>query len=301
RKWDKFERITGLEPGFIKRDEVACFITHLCKDTLNIPYQYAYIFKYGMDVAPTAAYIQLPENEGIKIFAITAADDPYAQIENLQPLYDDFSGRKALSLVLEKRTITEDMVPIATCTKFQSRDLNKLPYKPSLKDYADLHMPNGITARYFYSGTEKLKKGMPEQGMSVLAITDGMFELLPADSLKDVWFEQGEGRIVMGLQKAIRIDSLHIFAASNPQRSPVSFSLWASDKETMPSVSGDPKSQGWQYLTYVPQVNILGNTKYVFSVDLSSGKVSPYKWLMWVSNETGHGPYIFREVDVFEK
>ncbi|MDP4282269.1 MAG: glycoside hydrolase family 38 C-terminal domain-containing protein, partial [Bacteroidota bacterium] len=120
RKWDKFERITGLEPGFIKRDEVACFITHLCKDTLNIPYQYAYIFKYGMDVAPTAAYIQLPENEGIKIFAITAADDPYAQIETLQPLYDDFSGRKALSLVLEKRTITEDMVPIATCTKFQS-------------------------------------------------------------------------------------------------------------------------------------------------------------------------------------
>jgi alpha-mannosidase len=301
RSWDKLGRIKAVEKGFIKRDEVAWFATHVRKDTVNDPYHYAYIFKYAMEMSPPGDYLQLPENDAIKIFAITLADNSYDQAQPVQPLYDDFSGRKNITLAQEKRNVTEDMVPAAKLTVARNRNLADLPYKVSLKDYADMHMPNGVTLNYYYSGTEKLKAGQPDQGAFISACNDGMFDLLPSDSVKDIWFEQGEGRIVMDLQNAIGIDSLHLFSALDPKRGPQFFSVWASDKEARPPVTGDPKTSGWKYLMSATPLDLWGSGKAVFSIVPDKNKPLSCRYLMWVSENSGHGPYYFREVDVFER
>lgn len=301
RLWDKFGRIKGLETGFIKRDEVAWFATHVHKDTVNIPYQYAYIYKYAMDVSPAAGYLQLPNNESVKIFAISLADNPYDQIQPVQSLYDDFSGRKRFPLVLEKRIVSENMMPTAKLEYVRKRNLNDLPYKVTMKDYCDMHMPNGVIVKYFYSGTEKIKQNQPEQGMMINSINDGMFDLLPEDSLKDVWFEKGEGRIVMDLQKSIDIDSIHIFSVLDTKRGAPSFSFWISKSEDFPSVTGDPKPSEWQYVVSAPPADIWGNSKVVYTIIPEKEKPLTGRYLMWVSEESSHGPYYFREVDVFEK
>jgi alpha-mannosidase len=301
RIWDKLGRIKSLEKGFIKRDEVAWFATHVRKDTVNDPYHYAYIFKYSMDVGPTAGFLQLPENSAIKIFAVTLAENYYDQLQPVQPLYDDFSGRKGFNINLDKTYVSEDMIPAAHVTVARNRNLNDLPYKVSMKDYADMHMPNGVTVNYYYSGTEQLKANMPEQGMVLSACNDGMFDLLPSDSLKDVWFEKGESRIVMDLQNKIGIDSLHVFAALDTKRGPETYSIWISDKPAMPPVTGDPKASGWKYLTLAGPVDIWGNSKAVYSIIPENKKPLNCKYIMLVSEASGHGPYYFREIDVFER
>ncbi|MCX6245099.1 MAG: glycosyl hydrolase-related protein [Bacteroidetes bacterium] len=301
RIWNKLGMIKALEKGYIKRDEVAWFATHVKKDTVNIPYHYAYIFKYSMDITPEAGYIQLPENDAIKIFAITLADNQYDQEQPVQPLYDDFSARKGLILTLEKRNVTEEMVSAAKLTAVKNRNLADLPYKVSLKDYADMHMPNGVTFSYFYSGTEKLKTNQPEQGMVISAYNDGMFDLLPSDSVKDVWFEQGEGRVVMDLQNPLGIDSLHAFSVIDTKRGPQFYSVWTSEKDARPAITGDPKTSGWKYLASLTPLDIWGSGKVVYSLVPDKTKPLTCRYLMWITEESAHGPYYFREVDVFER
>jgi alpha-mannosidase len=301
RIWDKLGRIKSLDKGYIKRDEVAWFATHVRKDTINDPYHYAYIFKYGMDVSSAAGFLQLPENDAIKIFAITVAENYYDQAQAVEPIYDDFSERKGFSLNLDKSYVSEDMVSSARIVNVRNRNLNDLPYKISMKDYADMHMPNGVTVNYYYSGTEKMKTNMPDQGVLVPACNDGMFDLLPSDSVKDVWFEKGEGRIVMDLQNNLGIDSLHMFAALDTKRGPETFSIWVSDKAVRPSITGDPKASGWKYLAFVKPVDVWGNSKVVYSLIPEAKTPINCKYVMLVSEASGHGPYYFREIDVFER
>ena len=301
RSWDKLGRIKGLEKGYIKRDEVAWFASHVRTDTANDPYHYGYIYKYAMDVSPAAGNLQLPDNDAIKIFAITLSYNPYDEAQPAQALYDDFTGRKTLALNFDNRIVTEDMAPSATLNLVKSSNLNDLPYKVSMKDYADMHMPNGVTVKYYNSGTEKIKGFQPEQGMIVSASYDGMFDLLPSDSVKDVWFDQGEGRIVMDLQNNLGIDSLHMFSNLDTKRGPQFYSVWASDKQAMPSVTGDPKKAGWKYLVSATPLMVSGSGKAVFSLLPDRSKPLNCRYLMFVSEDSGHGPYYFREIDVFER
>jgi len=220
RTWDKLGRLTGLEKGYIKRDEVAWFATHLHHDTLAIPYKYAYVFKYKLDAGPASETLQLPENESIKIFAISLADNPSDQVHAAQPLYDDFTGRQALTLNLPISYVDTAMVAAAKIIVNTNRDLAKLPARLTMKDYADIHQPNGVTSNYYFSDadTSLTGSGTITDGMNVSAINDGMYDLLPGDSLSDKWSEKGEGRILMDLQKEIELDSIHMFTGQSTRR-----------------------------------------------------------------------------------
>jgi alpha-mannosidase len=301
RIWDPYGRIKDLEPGYIKRDRVAWFTTHMHRDTLNEPYRYGYLFEYAMDVSPAAGYLQLPDNDAISIFAITVADNSYDRIVPLMPLYDDFSGRKKLSLAGEERYVTEKTVPTARLTVTRRKTLAELPYRISMTDYADIHMPGGTVTRYYYSGTEKLDTLQPENGMTVPMVTDGMFDLLPADSASEAWFEQGEGRIVMDLQRAIAIDSIHVFLQLDLKHGPQFFSLWGSGQDAMPPVTGDPVKGKWEYIVSATPLDIWGGGKAIYSIVPDRKIIKQYRWLMWVSEDSDHGPCYFREVDIFEK
>lgn len=301
RIWDKLGRIKAIGKGFIKKDEVAWFCSHLHKDTTDQLFRYGYMFKYGFDASPASGYLQLPDNDAIKIFAVTVADSPYDQATPTQPFYDDFSGRKNFPLEIEKRIVSEDFPPKARIIAVDNLIRNDLPYKVTMKDFADLHSPNGVTVKYYYSGTEKIKGAAPAQGQIISSCNDGMFDLLPTDSVNDIWFEQGEGRIVLDCQNSLEIDSIHVFSVLDTKRGPQVFSLWASDKKEQPLLTGDPKANGWDYIARSSAPEIDKNGKIVYTI--IPGKETPLtcRFLLWISEESGHGPYYFREIDVFEK
>ena len=128
-----------------------------------------------------------------------------------------------------------------------------------------------------------------------------MYELLPGDSLNDKWSEKGEGRLWMDLQKEIELDSIHIFTTQSTKRGAQSFSLWGAPGNKSPEVKGNPKSAGWNYILTATPENIWRNSKALYTIMPIPGKSKQYRYLLWVSEDSPHGPYYFREVDVFEK
>ena len=77
-----------LTPGFIKRADVAWFASHRHDSAgLNEAYAYSYLFSYAIDVPGGAKTLTLPDNERIRILAVTVANEP-APVKPAHPLYD---------------------------------------------------------------------------------------------------------------------------------------------------------------------------------------------------------------------
>ncbi|MDT7605024.1 MAG: alpha-mannosidase, partial [Acidobacteriota bacterium] len=79
---------TGLTPGFIKRAPVAWFASHRhTADGNKEPYSYSYLFAYAIDLPANARTLTLPDNDHVRILAITVSNEG-AQLRPAQPLYD---------------------------------------------------------------------------------------------------------------------------------------------------------------------------------------------------------------------
>ncbi len=83
-----YGEMSGLRPGFIKRADVAWFASHRhAADGSAEAYAYSYLFAYVIDLPAGARTLVLPDNERIRILAITVADEP-SIVNAVQPLYD---------------------------------------------------------------------------------------------------------------------------------------------------------------------------------------------------------------------
>lgn len=79
---------TGLKPGYIKRAPVAWFASHRhTAEGANEPYAYSYLFAYSMPLPADARTLTLPDNNKIRILAITVSDESSETLP-AQPLYD---------------------------------------------------------------------------------------------------------------------------------------------------------------------------------------------------------------------
>jgi alpha-mannosidase len=79
---------TGLKPGFIKRAPVAWYASHHhTAQGANEVYAYCYLFAYSLDIPEGATALTLPDNDKIRIMAVTVADQT-GNLRPAQPLYD---------------------------------------------------------------------------------------------------------------------------------------------------------------------------------------------------------------------
>src|SRR5216684_3384347 len=85
---DDYAEMTGIKPGYIKRTDLAWYCSHHHNAAgENVPYAYSYLFAYPIDLPDGAKRITLPENDKIRVLAISVADEnPGAK--PVQPLYD---------------------------------------------------------------------------------------------------------------------------------------------------------------------------------------------------------------------
>ena len=94
RQWSKsgadddYGDMTGLKPGYIKRADLAWYCSHHHDAAgKNVAYGYSYIFAYAIDLPPAAKTIQLPDNDKVRILAISLANTN-PKTTPTQPLYD---------------------------------------------------------------------------------------------------------------------------------------------------------------------------------------------------------------------
>ncbi len=80
--------VASIAPGFIKRAPLAWFASHRhAADGANEAYAYSYLFSHAIDLPPGAAEITLPDDDKIRILAITVSNEG-PQIRPVHPLYD---------------------------------------------------------------------------------------------------------------------------------------------------------------------------------------------------------------------
>jgi alpha-mannosidase len=83
-----YGEMTGLKPGFIKRADLAWYSSHHHDAAgKNIAYAYSYLFAYAIDLPPAARTITLPNDESIRILAISLAEEN-PEVKPVRPLYD---------------------------------------------------------------------------------------------------------------------------------------------------------------------------------------------------------------------
>jgi alpha-mannosidase len=92
---DDYAEMTGIKPGFIKRAEIAWYASHHHNaEGHNVPYSYSYLFAYPFDLEPGVKTIQLPDNDKIRILAISVAEENPA-LKPVSPLYDVLPSNEA--------------------------------------------------------------------------------------------------------------------------------------------------------------------------------------------------------------
>ena len=92
--------VLGIREPFLNQDNIAWFAshTHFGYPTRNDPYHYSYLFRYELDLNQSTRTITLPDNDRIKIFAVTVARKSSDDLKFLQLLSDDFSENSPFNL-----------------------------------------------------------------------------------------------------------------------------------------------------------------------------------------------------------
>ena len=82
-------RLDGLVPGYVKPATVAWHADHRHHPTAgNAIWEYCYLFKYGLDVPAGATSLTLPDNDKVRVFAVSTATAPHDGVTPAQPLSD---------------------------------------------------------------------------------------------------------------------------------------------------------------------------------------------------------------------
>lgn len=91
--------LTGIEAPFLKKDNIGWYSSHrhLSYPSKNETYQFAYMFKYEIDLSKDVKNIQLPDNNKIKILALTVARNTGDKIISInpEPLHLDIKNQDA--------------------------------------------------------------------------------------------------------------------------------------------------------------------------------------------------------------
>lgn len=96
---DDYAVMTGIQPGYIKRATLAWYSDHHHDAAgKNVPYSYSYLFAYPIDLPYGAKTLTLPDNENVRVLAVSVADEN-PQATPAEPLYDTLGRSEPVAAV----------------------------------------------------------------------------------------------------------------------------------------------------------------------------------------------------------
>lgn len=150
---DSYGDMIGLKPGYIKRADLAWYCDHHHNATgENVAYSYSYLFGYAVDLPSGAKTIKLPDNDNIRILAISVAEEN-PEVKPAQPLYDVLPSAQAslgdFSLTTSSTSVSLPQGRMVT-TRVVVMPRGKLDRDVQLSASG---LPQGVTASFAPSST----------------------------------------------------------------------------------------------------------------------------------------------------
>ena len=164
---------------------------------------------------------------------------------------------------------------------------------PSTADFADLKSANKVTATYFATGKSAAGKEFQHVKMDLSYILDSQ-----SGKLRDtIWFDNGEGRYVIDLQKSVSVDKINLYFDQYRSRGGQIFSLWVAENPS--GMTGDPKASGWKYLGVYGAGGRGGMGAQGSSLQFEEALKGRY--LMFLTDGRWHGNDYLKQVDIIVK
>ncbi len=111
----------GHTSGYLKPAQIAYVGTHRHASSGDCPYEFTYMFKFGMDIPKGVHSIVLPKNENVVIFAATAVAENHAFVKPLTKLFLTNNREEVSESVLGKKMISgENLLKNAKLTKWSN-------------------------------------------------------------------------------------------------------------------------------------------------------------------------------------
>jgi alpha-mannosidase len=102
RTENTYAEMLGIKPGYIKRADIAWFCSHRhSADGTNEAYAYSYLFGYRIDLPAGARTLTLPDNDKIRVLAVSVAHSDSA-IHPAHPLYDTLDRSEPGPMIAEQ-------------------------------------------------------------------------------------------------------------------------------------------------------------------------------------------------------
>lgn len=111
----------GHTSGYLKPVQIAYVGTHRHASSGDCPYEFTYMFKFGMDIPKGVHSIVLPKNENVVIFAATAVAENHAFVKPSTKLFLTNNREEMSESVLGKKMISgENLLKNAKLTKWSN-------------------------------------------------------------------------------------------------------------------------------------------------------------------------------------
>jgi alpha-mannosidase len=83
----KYINLIKRMPPYLKHDDIAWIGTHRHSIIgINEPYTFCYLYKYAIDIPQGATTLTLPDNDKVRIMAITVANDQNKNTTMVSPI-----------------------------------------------------------------------------------------------------------------------------------------------------------------------------------------------------------------------
>jgi len=155
---ENYGKMIGLTPGYIKRGDLAWYCSHHHDAAgKNIAYGYSYLFAYPIELPAGARTVTLPDNDKIRILAMSVADEN-PEVQAAQPLYDLLAppppGADDFSLRIANDAISVPQGNSGTATVFVTRRGN---FRSDV-NLSVSGLPPGVKASFSPASTARTSK-----------------------------------------------------------------------------------------------------------------------------------------------
>lgn len=298
---NEYAEMVGVRPGYIKRADVAWFSSHRHDAAAeNEPYNYAYLYAYSLDLPAGAKRLTLPNNDRVRILAISTVKDAPA-LQPAQPLYDtlEVAPPGAATISGDTKIVIDHNASNAATSSFAFKSVPS----PSKNDAA-----TGATLTMVVGQRDA-------NGGELSALTDGRLPDNEDDPEHNFFFAAGGsgGRFRIDLGTATDIEQVNSYSWHPNTRGPQVFNLYAAegdeaDFNPAPDARTDPARAGWKLIAMVDTRTKWGSTGGQYGVSISPAygpSLGSFRYLLFdvVPTETDDpfGHTFFSEIDVVAK